>query len=670
MAAADISNSPFFGAELKVSLGIEWLDDIQSFYRERSAIEKEYAQKIIQLCRRHHERCSRKFGTLSVGETPTMTPGSLINGSLETWRTQLVAVEKSAQDREEFAGELVKQVADPMRWRAMNFEELRKAHANYANTLEKERDDSYADLKKTKDKYDAVCQELENKRSKAQSAYDRGKDKAQMAFQQQMEEMNNMKNTYLIAINVTNKLKERYYNEYLPEVIDGLQVLNESRVSALNGYWTLAMKLEKTTLEKNTEQVTTVISEIPRNDPKLDSLMFAQHNIPQFAEPPDMAFIPSPVWSDDAVMVTDESAKVFLMNVLTRSKANVNKLKADADSKRSEVEVQKKGLQMARNGEIKASQLSVTNGLFDTEHQLHKLDRKLLECAAEIAIITATCEMKVPASCPGEMSKEDKKQLKARRQEEVSKRNAAKTASNGDLSTVNGSSENVGSRLTRQNTMTSLSSRTSATGLNRSVSGSNGIDEVISESGGASTARRSMLGPLPSHKSSAEGPFSAATGKMLYTFTAKDPEEVSVDSGVEVTVIEPDTGSGWTRVRKGSSTGLVPTSYLDLSSHSADQKRPTSNRSNASSASFANSLHSNGTISGKRRGPAVAPRRGAKKLQYVIALYDYEARTEAEFSFSEGDRFVLVNRDSGNGWSDVERDGVVKCVPANYVQLC
>lgn len=401
-----------------------------------------------------------------------------------------------------------------------------------------------------------------------------------------------LQNTYLIAINVTNKLKERYYNEYLPEVIDGLQVLNESRVSALNGYWTLAMKLEKTTLEKNTEQVTTVISEIPRNDPKLDSLMFAQHNIPQFAEPPDMAFIPSPVWSDDAVMVTDESAKVFLMNVLTRSKANVNKLKADADSKRSEVEVQKKGLQMARNGEIKASQLSVTNGLFDTEHQLHKLDRKLLECAAEIAIITATvgdlskgatrhnfhaqtfkiptncdlcgeriwglsakgfdckdcgytchnkCEMKVPASCPGEMSKEDKKQLKARRQEEVSKRNAAKTASNGDLSTVNGSSENVGSRLTRQNTMTSLSSRTSATGLNRSVSGSNGIDEVISESGGASTARRSMLGPLPSHKSSAEGPFTAATGKMLYTFTAKDPEEVSVDSGVEVTVIEPDS---------------------------------------------------------------------------------------------------------------------------------
>lgn len=125
-----------------------------------------------------------------------MTPGSLINGSLETWRTQLVAVEKSAQDREEFAGELVKQVADPMRWRAMNFEELRKAHANYANTLEKERDDSYADLKKTKDKYDAVCQELENKRSKAQSAYDRGKDKAQMAFQQQMEEMNNMKVRY------------------------------------------------------------------------------------------------------------------------------------------------------------------------------------------------------------------------------------------------------------------------------------------------------------------------------------------------------------------------------------------------------------------------------------------------------------------------------------------
>ena len=70
----------------------------------------------------------------------------------------------------------------------------------------------------------------------------------------------------------------------------------------------------------------------------------------------------------------------------------------------------------------------------------------------------------------------------------------------------------------------------------------------------------------------------------------------------------------------------------------------------------------------KKKGPAVAPRRGAKKLHYVEALYDYTAQSDAEFSMSEGDRFVVVTRDTGDGWTEVQKGGLTKCVPANYVQ--
>ena len=52
-------------------------------------------------------------------------------------------------------------------------------------------------------------------------------------------EMNNVKNTYLIGINVTNKLKECYYHEYVPELLDSLQDLSETRVAKLNAYWSL-----------------------------------------------------------------------------------------------------------------------------------------------------------------------------------------------------------------------------------------------------------------------------------------------------------------------------------------------------------------------------------------------------------------------------------------------
>lgn len=64
----------------------------------------------------------------------------------------------------------------------------------------------------------------------------------------------------------------------------------------------------------------------------------------------------------------------------------------------------------------------------------------------------------------------------------------------------------------------------------------------------------------------------------------------------------------------------------------------------------------------------MAPKRGAKKVQYVEALYDYEARSDAEYSMVEGDRFVLINRDAGDGWADVEKGGQTKSVPANYIQ--
>jgi formin-binding protein 1 len=71
----------------------------------------------------------------------------------------------------------------------------------------------------------------------------------------------------------------------------------------------------------------------------------------------------------------------------------------------------------------------------------------------------------------------------------------------------------------------------------------------------------------------------------------------------------------------------------------------------------------------KRRGPAVAPRRGAKKLKHVLALYDYTAQSDAEHSISEGDRLVLVKEDPGDGWIEVEKGGATKSVPASYVQV-
>lgn len=96
-----------------------------------------------------------------------------------------------------------------------------------------------------------------------------------------------------------------------------------------------------------------------------------------------------------------------------------------------------------------------------------------------------------------------------------------------------------------------------------------------------------------------------------------------------------------------------------------NSNRPVSSYSQTGSiSSVANSV--------KKQGPAVAPRRGAKKLTEVEALYDFEPASEqdrkSQFGFVAGERFVLVKGEEGEGWWDVERMGITKMVPANYVQ--
>lgn len=115
------------------------------------------------------------------------------------------------------------------------------------------------------------------------------------------------------------------------------------------------------------------------------------------------------------------------------------------------------------------------------------------------------------------------------------------------------------------------------------------------------------------------------------------------------------------KVKAGRSEGLVPASYVEaIAPVHVSEPRPVSTYSNSGSSM---------TSSIKKKGPAVAPKRGAKKLKYVEALYDYTAQSDAEHSMREGDRFVLIKEDPGDGWAEVEVGGRTGSVPANYVQI-
>ncbi|KAH7266086.1 Protein BZZ1 [Fusarium solani] len=732
---AEVDEMPTFGAELKdgfkpanawVGHGIAWLEDIQQFYRERAVIEKEYSAKLTALAKKYFEKKNKKTAQLSVGDSPAMTPGSLESASLTTWTTQLTTLESRAGEHDKYANSLVSQVAEPLKFFGTRFEELRKRHAEYAAKLEQERDGSYAALAKTKAKYDTVCQEVEAKRKKTESHYD--KAKAQSAYQQQLFEMNNAKNTYIISINVTNKQKEKYYHEYIPEVMDSLQDLSEFRTTKLNSLWTVATNLESDMLQQSNGMIQHQGTEILRNLPHLDSMMYIQHNIGSWREPPDKQFEASPVWHDDGTMVVDETAKIYLRNVLSKSKSQLGELRREVDKKRREVEGVRRLKQRVREGKEKKDEVEVVRTLFAMQEDLHAVDRQRLTAEVETSTITSVvgdvtlgaknhnfkgqtfkiptncdlcgeriwglsakgfdcrdcgytchskCEMKVPADCPGEQTKEERKKLKAERQD-----SANKLLKPSATMTSTHSATSDGPDLTRSNTMTSLSSHSARPSLSGSVSGQRSpAEETPPEVGPrpsissktSNTVRKNRIMAPPPTAYITDGGASAPNGgekeekkgKMLYAFEASGDGELTVPEGRDVVVLEPDDGSGWIKVRLGYKEGLVPASYLEITttttpSAPAPAARPSSTYSTSTTSSV--------TASTKKKGPAVAPKRGAKKLRYVEALYEYTAQSENEHSMAEGERFVLVQDDPGDGWVEVEKAGVTGSVPASYVQ--
>lgn len=333
-------------------------------------------------------------------------------------------------------------------------------------------------------------------------------------------------------------------------------------------------------------------------------MMFVRHNVASWQEPLDMNFEPSPVWLDDSSMATDETAKVFLRNVLGKSKSQLKELKQEADKKRREVENVKRIRQNIREGKDKRDEVELVRAMFSMQEDLHRVERERLTAETECSTITSTvgdvsvgarnhqfksqtfkvptncdlcgeriwglsakgfdcrdcgytchskCELKVPADCPGEQSKEERKKLKGERQ-------AASKA--GPAHTNGGPPEGVSElpNISRSNTMDTLSSGYAAS-ANRSVSGRLPSDEtsVDGSSGPQSaaskppTARKNRIVAPPPTQYVSELPTNPVgggrsttsqppepRGKMNYGYQANGDGEVSVKEGDEVVILEPD----------------------------------------------------------------------------------------------------------------------------------
>jgi hypothetical protein len=155
--------------------------------------------------------------------------------------------------------------------------------------------------------------------------------------------------------------------------------------------------------------------------------------------------------------------------------------------------------------------------------------------------------LKVPADCPGEQSKEQRKKLKDERQKVA---HSHSTPQNGTLMDTHASAPHL-SRSDTVNSMNTLSSGYSAT-AQRSVSGAvpTPAEEPAPEKKPAPAARRNrIVAPPPAQyikDDNFDGPpattpkTSEQKGKMLYPYQQNGEGEITVPDGREVVILEPD----------------------------------------------------------------------------------------------------------------------------------
>ena len=470
-------------------------------------------------------------------------------------------------------------------------------------------------------------------------------------------------------------------------------------------------------------------AEIPRNNPVLDSMMFVRHNAAQWQDSPDFVFEPSPVWLDDDSIASDPASKTFLMNILTKSKSSIGDLTRECEAKRREVEGAKRVRQLIRDGKDKRDEVDVVRAQFYNQESLHESERKRITAEIEVSTITTAvgddtrgarshtfsnqtyriptncdlcgdrlwglsakglscdecgftchtkCELKVPADCPGELNKEQKKTIKVERQAAAQSQAAHPPSTNE--SNANGGSYPA-SALQRSDTIGSMNTLSSgyAASAHRSVSGAAGRPSEesaatpatsVTPTSSGSAPRRVMAPPPTQYAASDEN---VQKGRMLFAYQATGDGEITVSDGQEVTVVEPDDGSGWIKVKPtsfGAVAGLVPSSYTELSAPPRPSKSETPDRplSTAASASTTSLAGSDTPSLKKKQGPVVPPRRGAKKVKHVEAMYTYSANGPGEVDMEEGERMVLVNPDQGDGWCEVESRAGKGVVPSSWVR--
>ncbi|XP_076286846.1 protein nervous wreck isoform X1 [Lasioglossum baleicum] len=170
----------------------------------------------------------------------------------------------------------------------------------------------------------------------------------------------------------------------------------------------------------------------------------------------------------------------------------------------------------------------------------------------------------------------------------------------------------------------------------------------------------------------------------LYSYTAQNPDELSIVESEQLEVVGEGDGDGWLRARNyRGEEGFVPQNYLDVERDPETTSSLTSqgpglvHQISFSSVDYTIDDHDAVDPDANLQQPApeaaIVQNHIGEAEQYCIALYDYDATCDEEVSFYEGDVVKILRKDPhdvDDGWWEGEIRGNRGLFPSLIMEPC
>lgn len=231
-------------------------EELRVFYREKAAIEEEYAKKVSLLAK-------KSLGSLEIGT---------LRASLDTIRKE---VEIVGQSHLQISRQIKSELEDPLASFYSSFRDRKKIISSGIDKQQKQKANQLINVYKLREKYEQDCQKVNSYVAQQNMLMGRELDKNNIKLEKTQLSVTNSNQEYANAIKLVNETTDKWNREW-KAACDKFQDLEEERVDFLkSNLWTYA-NLASTVCVSDDESCERIRTALERCEVEKDIMEFIE----------------------------------------------------------------------------------------------------------------------------------------------------------------------------------------------------------------------------------------------------------------------------------------------------------------------------------------------------------------------------------------------------------